>query len=417
MEIVNLFKISSGALKQNRGRTILTILGVVIGIASVVIVMSVGNGLEGYVMDQMDAFGTDYVEVEPKVPNVSKTSSANAIGVTQGVSLTSLKYKDAEDVAELRNVKSMYAAVMGQEIVRYQNEKATPLLWGVTVGYPEIDSADLEVGRFFTEEEDRSLARVVVLGRDVKEKLFSEREAVGERIKIGKNNFKVIGIYEERGSVSFMNMDNAIYVPLRTTQKIIMGIDHVTFIMAKMIDPDKEDETKEEATLVIRENHDLESDNPDKDDFAVNGSGEAKEILDVVFGGITLLLVALAAISLLVGGVGIMNIMYVSVTERTYEIGLRKAVGATRKNILWQFLLEAVVITFAGGVVGVILGIIMSWLISIIAVSQGIDFAFILSWQGIIIACVFSIGIGMLFGIYPARKAAAMNPIEALRQE
>ncbi len=417
MKIFNLFKISSGALKQNRGRTILTILGVVIGIAAVVIVMSAGNGLEGYVMDQMDAFGTDYIELEPKVPNVSKTSSANASGVAQGVSLTSLDLEDAEDVATISNVKAMYAAVLGQEIVRYGNEKATPLLWGVTASYPEIDTLDLASGRFFTEEEDKSLTRVVVLGSDVKDKLFGDREAVGERVKIGKNNFKVIGVYQSKGSMFFMNMDDAIYVPLRTTQKIVMGIDHVTFIMAKMIDPDREDETKEEAMLLVRENHDLESDDPDKDDFAVNGSGEAKEMLDVIFGGITLLLVALAAISMLVGGVGIMNIMYVSVTERTYEIGLRKAVGATRKNILWQFLLEAVVITCAGGVVGVIIGIVVSWLISLLAVSQGIDFAFILSWQGIIIACLFSIGVGMLFGIYPARKAANMDPIEALSYE
>ncbi len=417
MIISNALKISVGALKRNRGRTILTVLGVVIGIASVVVVMSAGNALEQFVMDQLAAFGTDYIEVEPKVPNVGKTSSANAQGLVQGVAMTGLKYEDAEDMAKIPNIKSMYAAVTGQEIIRYGSDKKTSMLWATTAGYSVIDSTGVAEGRFFTEEEDRGLARVVVLGKEIRERFFNDREAVGENIKIGKHNFKVIGVYGEKGAAFFFNMDDMVYIPLRTAQKLVMGIDHVSFIMAKLEDVSREQETADEVMLALRENHDITGNDPDKDDFSVNTASEAEDIIGTIFGGIQLLLVAIAAISLLVGGVGIMNIMYVSVTERTYEIGLRKSVGAKRKDILWQFLLEAVVITLLGGLIGVILGIGLSWLVTFGAATQGFDFAFIISWSGIVIACLFSIGIGLLFGLYPARKAAGLDPIEALRYE
>ncbi|MBI5621516.1 ABC transporter permease [Candidatus Falkowbacteria bacterium] len=417
MILANALPIATGALHRNKGRTVLTILGVVIGIAAVVVVMSAGNALEAFVLGQLEAFGSDYIEIEPKVPNVSKTSTANAHGLTQGVAMTSLKNDDLEAVQQMRNIKMVYGAVTGQAIVRYANDKKTAMLWGTTEDYPRIDTGEVAEGRFFTDEESRSLARVAVLGYDVKQRFFGEADALGQNIKVGKYNFKVIGVYSQKGSAFFFNMDDIIYLPLETTQKLIMGIDHVSFMVAKLQDPSREQESADEATRLLRDRHNLESDNPDKDDFAVNTPSEAKDILGTVIGGIQLLLIAIAAISLLVGGVGIMNIMYVSVTERTSEIGLRKAVGATSRDVLWQFLLEAVVITFVGGIVGVVLGIAVSAGVSVGASHFGFDFAFIISWAGVVLACIFSIGTGLLFGLYPARKAARLDPIEALRYE
>jgi putative ABC transport system permease protein len=275
----------------------------------------------------------------------------------------------------------------------------------------------LAAGSWYSEEEDKSLARVVILGSKLKETLFGQEEAVGQTIRLGKSKFMVIGVAEPRGATFNYDMDNMVFMPLRTCQKIVMGVDHLLWIFVKMVDPSQEAATVDEINSLLADRHDIPFGNSDKYDFAVMSMTQAKDMIDTVLGGITLLLVALAAISLLVGGVGIMNIMYVSVTERTYEIGLRKAVGATSRNVLWQFLFETIVITFLGGIMGVILGIGVTFLLSLIATSQGLNLPFIISFKGIALACVFSIGLGLFFGIYPAKKASGFDPIEALRYE
>lgn len=411
------FDSAIAALRRNRGRTFLTVLGIVIGIMSVVVVMSAGQAMKAFVLGELDAFGTDYVQVEPKAPNTKKDSSDSATAVAAGVSLTALKNDDFEAVRKLPNLGAAYAGVTGQAIVKANGEKKTALLYGLTSEYPLVDSGKLWSGRFFTEDEDQSLARVAVLGWGIKEKFFPGQDPVGQTIKVGQHTFRIIGVYEERGSAFFFNMDDLVALPLRTNQKLIMGIDHLTFFVAKMVNPDREGETVDEVTQLLRERHDLDSGNPDKDDFAVHTAAEAKDLLNTIVGGITILLIALAAISLVVGGVGIMNIMYVTVTERTAEIGLRKAVGATERAILWQFLAEAVTVTLLGGVLGVALGLGITWLVSIAATSQGYNFPFIISWGGVALAVGFSVGIGVLFGYYPARRAAQLDPIEALRWE
>jgi len=227
----------------------------------------------------------------------------------------------------------------------------------------------------------------------------------------------VIGVLAERGSAFFFNLDDMIYVPLRTFQKRIMGVDYVTFAVAKMNDPSQGQQTQLDLTRIMREQHGIATDDFDKDDFAVNTMDEAADMLGNVVRGITFLLVALVCISLAVGGVGIMNIMYVSVAERTFEIGLRKSVGADRRAILWQFLFEALLITFSGGVVGIIFGAILAYLVAILARSYGLAWIYHISLFSIFIAVGFSGLIGFIFGLYPARKAAALNPIDALRRE
>jgi putative ABC transport system permease protein len=274
---------------------------------------------------------------------------------------------------------------------------------------------DIESGRVYTDDEDDSLARVVVLGSDVATDLFGNTDPVGKNIKLGKLRFRVIGVAVERGASFGLDFDAMVYLPLQTAQKLLLGIDYVTFITAKMVDPNIGEQTADEINFLMRDRHEI--DDPKDDDFAVTTAQEALDIIGSIFDGITLLLVAIAGISLLVGGVGIMNIMYVSVTERTFEIGLRKSVGAKESQILWQFLWEAVVVTLFGGVVGILFGVLLTFLVSFGAGQAGFAWDFVLKPESVIIAFVFSTTVGMIFGYYPAKKAAKMNPIVAIRHD
>ena len=255
----------------------------------------------------------------------------------------------------------------------------------------------------------------MVLGYKIAEDLFANENPIGQNIKLDKKNYRVIGVMEERGVTGFFNFDEVVYVPLKTGQKKIMGINHVLFIVAQVYNNDLADATAEEITWLIRERHDITD--PDKDDFAVITQEESMAIVDTIFNAITWLLIALAAISLAVAGVGIMNVMYVSVAERTFEIGLRKSVGASSRDILWQFLLEAIVITLIGGVIGMTAGIILSFLISVIAGSFGFNWEFQISIFSVFLSVGFSTMIGLVFGLYPAKKAAGLDPIVAMRQD
>lgn len=407
------FKIAIHSLRKNLTRTMLTVLGIVIGISSVITVMSAGQGIKGLVLEEVESFGPDLIEIEIKVPSTSKTSAENAVGIATGIEITTLKISDKEAVQNLPNVKNTYAGTIGQEIVSYRGENEQVMLFGTSASFIDIDSIEIEEGRFYTDEEDKSLANVALLGAKVKESLFGQSDYLGKLIQIGKQKFKVIGLMEERGATFGFDMDNMIYVPIRTLQKKIMGINHITFMMAQVENNKIIEQTADEITELIRDRHDIT--NPDKDDFHATSMAEAIEILDQVFWAITVLLIAVASVSLIVGGVGIMNIMYVSVMERTYEIGLRKSVGASRSDILTQFLWEAVVVTFLGAIIGIITGILLSAIISLAARSQGLNLKFIILPSSLFLASGVSIAIGLIFGIFPALAAAKMDPIKALR--
>ncbi|MBU1036957.1 ABC transporter permease [Patescibacteria group bacterium] len=415
MQLLSSIKIAYKALTTHKLRSFLTILGIVIGITSVILVFSAGEAMKGLVLTQIESWGSDTIEVEVKMPNTSQASMENATNFMMGVSITTLKESDAQAVKDHPNISDAYSAIIGQSMVTYADESKMMQLWGVSASFIDMDSSEVGEGRFFTNDEDKSLAKVAVIGSGVKEKFFGDQEVVGKFIKIGKNNFKVIGVIKERGEIMYMNMDDFIYIPLKPLQKLVMGVDHVMFILAKLKDMDLAEATAEDLTLMMRDRHNITD--PNKDDFAVITMAEAMEIWGSIMGGITLLLMAIVAVSLIVGGVGIMNIMFVSVTERTSEIGLRKALGASQSKILSQFLWEAVALTFIGGVIGIIFGLLISFLTSLGAKSQGFDWAFVINPLSLVIAVGASVVIGLIFGLLPARRAAKMDPIEALQYE
>lgn len=414
-EIKKLCQIALQALSRHKARAVLTILGITVGITAVIVVLSAGQAIEDFITGQVTSFGTDWIQIEIKVPTAGKTSFENASGIAQGVSITTMKFSDAEEVVKHPNIRDYYAGQAGQEIISYQDNNKIAMVFGVTSSFIDIDPGEIEYGRFYTDEEDKSLAKVVVLGSGLKESLFGEEDAIGKKVKVNKKNYKVVGVMAEQGSAGFFSMDDAIYIPARTMQKLILGVDYITFIFARMEDPSLAYQTSEDITLIMRDLHDITD--PDKDDFHATSAQEALDILSTITGAIQILLFSISFISLIVGGVGIMNVMYVSVAERTFEIGLRKAVGAKKENIMNQFLIEAVVITFLGGVAGTILGITISYLISYIANQYGFDWNFYLSFTHILVAVGMSVLVGLISGIYPARSAAGLDPIVALRKE
>ena len=409
MQILMPLQIAYKAIKIHKVRAALTVLGLLIGVMAIILVMNMGQGFENYLNSQMEMFGTDYLDIEPRVPKDARGSQANS------GSITTLSIKDAQDVGQHPNIRDYYIMQMGQAISTYKDKDKATMLFGLSAAGFDLYKPKVEYGRPFTDEEDKSLARLAVLGQDIKEDLFGDEDPIGKRMRIGKHNFRVIGVMEEQGQMGPMNMDDMVFLPVRTVQKLIMGSNHIQAIMAYLKDPSQADATAADVEEIVGDNHEITD--PDKYDFEVMTTDEIMGIMDQITGAVNLLLMAIAGISLLVGGVGIMNIMYVSVSERTYEIGLRKAIGATNSNIMWQFLWEAVFLTFIGGLIGVILGTLMTFVSMMAASYMGFDFGNIIQPSGIILGVVFSVIVGLIFGIYPARKAANMEPVDALRHE
>ncbi|MBI2037675.1 MAG: ABC transporter permease [Candidatus Magasanikbacteria bacterium] len=408
-------KLAGQALRAQKTRSVLTILGISIGVAVVITILAAGRGLDRFIMAQLETFGSDTINIEVKIPSVGATSAENAFGQAEGVTITTLKDRDISDVIKHPNIAAAYGWVIGQAVVSYQGQIKTVSLFGQGYKTPEVEKFILAEGRMYTEEEENSLSQVAILGPTVKDELFGDDTASGKTIYIKGKPFRVLGALEKRGAVFGMDLDNIIIVPTKTMQKRILGIDYVRSIIAKMKDSSLSKQTVDDLSYIIRANHDITD--PNRDDFAIHTMTEAISILGSVVSGITFLLIALVCISLIVGGVGIMNIMYVSVSERVFEIGLRKALGAKNDDILWQFLLESILFTSIGGVVGIMLGALLALLVYVIATANNFNWVYSIPVSSIILSVGFSAFIGVLFGIYPARKASRLNPIEALRKE
>lgn len=424
-EFIISIKLAFRTLYGNGTRTALSLLGIVIGVTSVIMILSLGNGLSSFVTSQVEAFGTDIVEIEIKVPQTSQMSTQNISGFVGGVQITTLTLDDAKELEKIPNLGAWYAGILSQQISSYKQKTDQSFIFGVTYDMLNADDgAEIDKGRFFSEEEDKELKQVVVLGSKLKENFFPNEDAVGKDIKIGNQKYKVIGVMKKRGtSGGAFDFDDIIFIPLRTLQKRIMGIDYVQFIIYKIKDANLTNQTIAEMENIMRDRHDIkyktEQDKAGKlkDDFAITSITEAKKILDKVFVIINLLLLGLASISLVVGGVGIMNIMYVAVTERTKEIGLRKSVGARNSDILMQFIFESAILTLLGGIIGIIMGYVFAKLATHFAISKGFIVEFGVTWQSILVGVGFSAFVGIIFGYYPAKKASRMTPIEALRKE
>ncbi len=382
---------------------------------SVIIVMAGGAALKGFVIGQVAAFGSDYIQVEVKVPGTGATSLANATGRATGVSITTLKEEDAKAVAKIPNVSAWAAGNMDQELVAYKNTTKRAILFGVSPTWPLIDAqAIIDEGNFFSDGENNALNQVAVIGSGVKDSFFGLEDPIGKNIKIKGQSYRVIGVGKKRGAAGFISFDDAIFVPVNTLNKKLLGINYFQFVTFKVADQARMEQTALDIRAVMDKQH--KTTDPDKEDFSVVSATEGMKILNSVFGTINYLLLALTSISLVVGGVGIMNVMYVAVTERTREIGLRKALGARNSGILRQFLFEALVVTFLGGVIGIVLGVGATFLLNQLIANFGYNLIFTIPLESILIAVGFSFFTGLIFGIYPAWKASQLLPIEALRK-
>jgi putative ABC transport system permease protein len=402
------------ALLSNKTRSFLTMLGIIIGVAAVIIIMAVGSGAQALILGQLEGLGNS--ELIAVLPGQSDANGppASVFGVTN----TSLILKDVEALANKKNVSYAQAVAAYYELdlsISWQQFLFDTSLVGTTDNYFSVEGGQLEQGRFFTSEEANSGARVVILGNNVANELFINTNPIGKKIKIKNQLVEVIGVLEKRGQVAFQSYDDQVIAPLNFVQKSVAGVNYLTAIRLRVNNQENISQTLEEVKQTLREQHGIV--NSDNDDFSVRSFSDAISLVATVTNSIRYFLAAMAALSLLVGGVGIMNIMLVSVTERTKEIGLRKAIGANNWQILRQFLFESISLTLVGGLVGILLGIGFSYLIYIIAITLDYEWAFVISWSAILMAVSVSILIGLIFGIYPARRASKLSPIEALRYE
>ncbi|MCC2630894.1 MAG: hypothetical protein K0S38_703 [Candidatus Paceibacter sp.] len=399
-------------LQVNRSRSILTILGIVIGITAIILISSLGQGAQDLILSQVQGLGSKTIVVRPGKQPKGPSDTAQFFS-------DSLKERELEAVKKKSNVPTLaniVPVVIGAASASYGSETYSLSVFGVSDGLQNIFDLDTEVGgMFLTDDDVRTKALVVVLGSKAKEELFGENEAVGQKIKIKNQTFRVIGVIPKKGA-SLINFDNVALIPYTTVQQYVLGQKHFTeFIVEAQTEADIE-RTVQDLKYTLRELHNISD--PSEDDFYIETQAEVAKSLGTITDVLTIFLASVAGISLFVAGIGIMNIMLVSVTERTREIGLRKAIGATEKNILTQFLFESMALTGVGGIIGVILGTTLSMLISmILSSSLGLNWAFTFPFKAAFIGIVVSALVGLVFGLYPAREASRKSPIEALRYE
>jgi len=408
-------------LRARKGRTLLTILGITIGVAGVIIIISLGAGAQSLILGQVTKLGSNLLYIQPG------KASENGPPIP-GLIITSLVNSDVEALRDNNRVPhaaAVNAITQGTATITWNNKTVDTTFMGTDTEYPKVSNFTMEAGQFFSEAENIGGANVVVLGSEISQQLFSDSgvNPLGQVIKVkssiqsnaGGVPLRVIGVIASRGSSFFQNQDELIFMPLVLGQQQILGIHHLQAVYVKVDEAANIDSTIASINTTLKQQHKILTDI--NVDFTIRNQADAVKMLSTITNALSLFLVAMAAISLIVGGIGILNIMMVTVAERTREIGLRKAVGATKKAIRNQFLLEASLLTSLGGLVGIIIGILISYLISLLMQKLNYDWAFVVSWISIVLSVGVSILTGIVFGLFPAIKAAKLDPIEALRYE
>ena len=406
-----------------KGRSFLTILGIVIGVAGVIIIIALGAGAQSLVLGQITKLGTNLLSVQP-----GKSNEKGPPSQIFGIVVTTLTTEDAQamrDTGRVPHAVAVNALVRGTATVVWQNQNLDTTFVGSDAYYPQVVNITMREGRFFDQRESDGNANVVVLGSTVADELFGESgvDPIGQVIKVksasavdaGGVPLRVIGVVAPRGSAFFQNQDDQIFLPLAIGQKQLLGIHYLQAVNVKVDSSEDVEPTRGDIKQLLNERHKIQKEVDA--DYTVRNLADAVSILSTITDALRLFLTAMAAIALVVGGIGILNIMMVTVAERTREIGLRKAVGAGNSAVRNQFLFEAGTLTLLGGLVGIVVGIVIAYLVALLMRKLGYDWSFVISPLSVVLAVGVSILTGVVFGLYPAFKAAKLNPIDALRYE
>lgn len=398
------FLMAWASLIANKLRSLLTMLGIIIGVAAVIALVSIGNGVKQDIEDSISSLGSNLLVVMPGAPRTPGVRPSAG-------SMKTLKVSDYEAIAKLDGVKAASPMTNGSYVVIYQNKNWTTSVSGVNANFLDVNNWTMTSGRFFSDKNVQNRERVAVVGQTVVKNLFADEDPVGKEIRVKNIPFRVIGVLKSKGNGTMGNdQDDTVLIPYTTSMERVEGIDYLRMVYVVAKDDEGIDRLQADIENLLRVRHNIKDTN--LDDFNIQNMKSIMETVAQTTGTFTLFLGAVAAISLVVGGIGIMNIMLVSVTERTREIGVRKALGATYSVIVTQFLIEAVVISLMGGFIGIAFGVGASKVIGMVS-----GMSTVVSVPTIIMSFAFSMAIGLIFGIYPARKAAKLNPIDALHYE
>ncbi len=402
------FIVGFKGVSANKLRSGLTMLGVIIGVAAVIAMVSIAEGARKRISEQIERLGTNLLMVLPREP--SDKVKAKFTGRSKG-----LTYGDALAIAEESFlVKNVAPSITAEAKLRYLRNNYDAVIEGTTPSYQEVRDFYVKMGRFISQKDIEGWQRVVVLGRNVKDELFGQENPLGKQIRLGKDRFVVIGVMEEKGQVAFVNFNEKVFIPISTAMERFTGTDEVNNLQIQVINREATKKATAQIKEILFRRHNKVT------DFRLVSQEEFLRTIEQTTLTFKLMLGGIAAVSLLVGGIGIMNIMLVSVTERTREIGIRKAIGATKGDILGQFLVESVTISLIGGIIGIFFGVFLGiGICRILAKSfpAAGEWPLVVSFASIIVGFIFSITVGILFGIYPAHKASKLDPVDALRYE